>query len=65
VAETETYNAVVQSIAHPEPERGLGKEHVLLAKHVELWISIQNPRGHKLVEDANDQGRKDCENDIV
>jgi hypothetical protein len=60
-----TYNTVVQSITDPEPEGSFREERVLLAEHIELGISIQNSRGYKLVEDANDQGRENGENNIV
>jgi hypothetical protein len=60
-----TYNTMVQSITDPEPEGSFREEHVLLAEHIELGISVQNSRGYKLVEDANNQGRKDGENNIV
>jgi hypothetical protein len=63
--EKPTYNTVVQGITDPEPEGSFRKEHVLLAEHIQLGISIQNSRGYKLVEDANDQRREDGENNIV
>ena len=65
MASDKAYNTMVQCITDPQPEGGLGEEHVFLAKYVELRISIKYSCGHKLVEDADNKWRKDSENDIV
>lgn len=56
---------MIQSIRHPQPERSLGEELILLSKDVQLWISIQYSGGHKLVENTNDNRRENGEDYIV
>lgn len=56
---------MVQCINNPQPKCGLRKEGILLAQHVQLWISVKHPRGYELVEDADNKRRKDGENDVV
>lgn len=60
-----SYDAVVERVAHPEPEGGFGEEGVLLAQNVELWVAVQYPRRYKLIEDANDQWWEDSEDDVI
>lgn len=56
---------MIQSVADPQPERGSGEEGVLLTEHIELGIPVQNTSRDELVEDADDEGRKNGENDVV
>ena len=56
---------MIQRISNPEPKCCFSEKFILLAKYIELRVSIQNSCGHKLIEDANYKGRKDSENDII
>ena len=60
-----THDAVVQSVSDPKPELGPSEEGVTLAEHVQLRIPIKDTRRDKLVEDADHQRRKHCEDNVV
>jgi hypothetical protein len=60
-----THERVKQRVRHPLPEDGAREERVLLAEHVELRISVENPRGDELIEDADDERREHGEDDVV
>ncbi len=60
-----TYDTVIERIADPQPECGFGEEGVLLTKHVQLWISIQNTSRHELIEHADYQWWQQRKDDVV
>jgi len=56
---------MIQGIGNPEPERRFREEFVLLAKNIELRVSIQKSCGHKLIEYPDNKRREHRENDVV
>lgn len=56
---------MVKSVEEPHPKRGLSEESVLLAKRIQLRVSVQYPRRDELVEDTDDEGREYSEYDVV
>ncbi len=56
---------MIQGVTDPQPELCPREERVLLAEHVELWVAIEDTRGHKLVEDTDDERRENGEDDVV
>ena len=63
--QVKTDQTVIQRISNPEPKRCFSEKFILLAKYIELRISIQDSCGHKLIENANYKGRKDSEDHII
>lgn len=60
-----TYGTMVESVADPLPECHRGKETVGLSELIQLGVPIEHPRGDELVENTDDQRRKDSEDNIV
>ena len=56
---------MVQSVADPQPELCPREERILLSKHVELRVAVEDSCGDELVENTDDKRRKDGEEDIV
>ena len=52
-----THDAVIQSISNPQPELRSCEECVLLTKHVELGISVEDACRNELIEYTDDEGR--------
>jgi hypothetical protein len=63
--QVKTDQTMIQRISNPEPKRCFREKFIFLAKYIKLRVSIQNSCGHKLIENANYEGRKESENDIV
>ena len=63
--QVKTNQTMIQRIGDPEPKRCFSEKFILLAKYIELGVSIQNSSGHKLIENANHKGRKDSEKDVI
>lgn len=59
------YEGVVEAVANPRPEGGHAEENAALGEGVELGISVEEASRDELVEDAESEGRKDCEEDVV
>lgn len=59
------HKAVVQRVDHPQPERGLCEESVLLSQHIKLWIAVQYSSGNELIKNTNDERGQDSENHVV
>lgn len=56
---------MIKRIGDPKPERCAGEEDVLLAEHIELGIPIQDSGRNELVENSDNERRKDSEQNIV
>ena len=63
--EIDTYDTVVQCVANPQPELRPREERVALAKHVELWVPVEDTGGDELVEDTDNERREDGEHDVI
>lgn len=51
-----TYCRVIDCIHDPTPESLLIKELVLLSKHIDLWILVQQPSRCKLIKNTDGHG---------
>jgi hypothetical protein len=60
-----TYSTVVESVPNPLPECHRGKETVRLSKLIQLRVSIEHSCRDELVENTDDQRRKNGEDDVV
>lgn len=58
-------NGMVKSITDPRKERVHLEECVLLAKLVQLWISVKKTSRNELIKDAHSKRREDGKEDIV
>lgn len=56
---------MVECIRDPEPECCFGEKCIPLAKHVQLWIAIENASRDELVENTDDEWRENSEDDVV
>ena len=56
---------MIECVTNPLPECGLGEENILLPENVQLRIADQDPRGHELIEDTDNQRRQEREDDVI
>lgn len=56
---------VIESICDPLPECRFGEENILLAEYIKLRISVKDASRDELVKDADDERRKDGEDNVV
>ena len=56
---------MIERIHNPLPKGCLGKEEVLLAEDVELRVTIEDAGRDELIENTDDEGRKDGKKDVV
>lgn len=55
---------MVECICNPHPKRFAREELILLAKDIELGVSIQEPCRDKLIENSDNKRRKHSENNV-
>jgi hypothetical protein len=60
-----TYSTVVESVPNPLPECHRGKETVRLPELIQLRVSIEHSCRDELVENTDDERRKNGEDDVV
>lgn len=56
---------MIERVNNPQPEGGASKESVFLAEHIELRIPVENARRDELVENSDDERRKDSKENVV
>jgi len=56
---------VIKCVGDPSPEDTFTEEGVILAKLVQLWITIKHSSTDKLIKDANNHRGKHRKEDVV